>query len=250
MNRRIGEVKTERIDKNESTLEKRKFEKFSNLYRNLLTNASISIKSIEVLTEIKTEKENKVFFSYCPAFINAVFNNFWSQIVLNLNEIFRGKFCVRKFIDYTKANWNKIFTGKWKETISWSDGSIDEEIIVFNYDKIEKSLRIVENLLEDNNEIIEKIKTFRDKAIAHIDENYTAEKLAIKELRQMFTIAEQIFNIITSMYDNVHKCLEPSNADDVYNLISCVNVYDEYKDEIRKLRDKKFEEEFYKRFEK
>ena len=248
---RRGEGKTERIDTITSTPEKKKFEEFINLYRNLLMNVSVSIKTLEELTDKKHEKENKVFFSYCPAFINAMFYNFWAQIVIGLHEFFRGRdYAFRDFINYAKANWKQIFTGKWKETTTWSDGEIEESIIDFKYIKVEERLARAEKLLDANKEIIEKIKTYREKVFAHIDKDTPKERLKLEELRQIFSVAEELFNMVSSMYDNVHKLLEPSNADDVYNLKSCVNVYDEYKDEIRKLSDKKFEEEFYKRFEK
>ena len=241
---RRGEVKTERIDTITSTPEKKKFEEFINLYRNLLMNVSVSIKTLEELTDKKYEKENKVFFSYCPAFINATFYNFWAQSVIGLHEFFRGRdYAVRDFINYATANWKQIFTGKWKETTIWSDGEIEERIIDFKHIKVKERLARAEKLLDANKEIIEKIKTYREKVFAHIDKDTPKERLKLEELRQMFSVAEELFNMVSSMYDNVHKCLEPTNSNDVYSLISCVTTYEEFKKEIRELRHKKIEKE-------
>ena len=248
---RRGEVKTERIDTITSTSEKKKFEEFINLYRNLLMNVSVSIKTLEELTDKKREKENKIFFSYCPSFINATFYNFWAQSVIGLHEFFRGRdYAVRNFINYAKANWKQIFTGKWKETTTWSDGEVEERIKDFKYIEVEERLARAEKLLNSNKQIIEKIKTYREKVFAHIDKDTPKEKLKLEELRRMFSVAEELFNIVSSMYDNVHKCLEPTNSDDVHALVSGVNTCEEFKKEIRELRHKKIEKEIEEYFSK
>lgn len=246
---RLGTVKTERIDNILITPKKQEFEKSTNFYRNLLINVSTSIRTLEELTEKKREKEIKTFSKYCPAFINAVFYNFWSQSVIGLHEFFRGRdYAVRDFINYAKANWKQIFTGKWKETTTWSDGEIEERIIDFKYDKVEERLNRAVKLLDSHEEIIEKIKIYREKVFAHIDKDTPKETLKLEELRQMFSVAEELFNMVTSMYDNVHKCTELTNSKDIYALIKCVNTCEEFKKEIRELRRKKIEEEFNKRF--
>lgn len=246
-----GEVKTERIDRSTETPEKEQFEKYIQLYRNVLVNVSVSIKTIEELTDRKREKELNLFFEYCPAFINAVFNNFWAQSVIGLHEFFRGRdYGIEKFIDYAKSNWKKIFTGKWKRTTTWSDGKIEEEIISHKYSEIEERLNRVEQILETNKEVIEKIKTFRDKVFAHIDKDSPADVLRVEELRQMFSVAEEIFNVIASMYNNAYTGLEPVNSNDIGNLVSIVGIYDKYQQQILEIEHRKTEEEVEEYFQR
>ena len=150
---RHGTVKAERVDNITETKEKKKFEEFITLYRNLLMNISVSIKTLEELNDKNKEKDINKFFEYCPAFINAVFYNFWAQIVIGLHEFFSGRdYNIRSFINYAEANWNKIFTGKWKEITTWSDGTTEERIIDFKFVKVKERLNYAEKRLETNSE--------------------------------------------------------------------------------------------------
>ena len=231
MQSRSGKIESKRIDINESNDEKEKFEKYINFYRNVLMNVSISIKSLEELT--KESDENKIFYEYCPSFLRAVFHNFWAQSVIGLNECFNGDFCFRNFLKYIEANWNKIYTGKWIDTTNWNDGTVDKKEIKYDKKIIIDNINKDRKLLEKNIEVINKIKTFRDKVFAHIDENFPAESLKLKELREIFTVAEELFNRMSGMYDRIHRCLEPSNSDDVRNIIKCVETYDRYRELIQ-----------------
>ena len=185
-----GEVKTERIDRSTETPEKEQFEKYIQLYRNVLVNVSVSIKTIEELTDRKREKELNLFFEYCPAFINAVFNNFWAQSVIGLHEFFRGRdYGIEKFIDYAKSNWKKIFTGKWKRTTTWSDGKIEEEIISHKYSEIEERLNRVEQILETNKEVIEKIKSINIDVVMLTGDNEKTANYVAKSINITNVIA-------------------------------------------------------------
>ena len=161
-----------------------------------------------------------------------------------------GDFCFRNFLNYIDANWNKIYTGKWIDTTNWNDGTIDKEEIKYDKKIIIDNINKDRKLLEKNIEVINKIKTFRDKVFAHIDENFPAESLKLKELRGIFTVAEELFNRMSGMYDRIHRCLEPSNSDDVRNIIKCVETYDRYRELIQEARRKEIEEEFNKHFNK
>lgn len=248
MQSRSGKIESKRIDINESNDAKEKFEKYINFYRNVLMNVSISIRSLEELT--KESGENKTFYEYCPSFLRAVFHNFWAQSVIELNECFNGDFCFRNFLNYIEANWNKIYTGRWVDTTNWSDGTTDSEEIKYDKNAITARINKDRELLEKNIEVISKIKTFRDKVFAHIDEDFPTETLKLKELREIFTVAEDLFNRMSGMYDRIHRCLEPSNSGDVRNIVKCVETYDKYRELIQEARRKEIKEEFNKHFNK
>ncbi len=245
---RSGSVTTMRVDDNPQNEQKEKFEKFVNFYRNVLMNVSVSIKTLEELT--KQAEEITTFQSYCPAFFQSVFHNFWAQSVIELNECFNGEFCFRKLFTYVEANWNKVFTGEWLKTTNWQDGEIENATIRYGKEEIFQRIKEAKNILLQNEKTILKIKTFRDKVFAHIDKNYPKEKLRLKELREIFTAAERCFNAICGMYNLTHTCLEPTNSDDVQNLINVVETYDKYQTQIRELRDKEIREIFYGRNKK
>lgn len=234
-NARSGSVKTNRLDDAELNKEKQKFEKFQNFYRNVLMNVSVSIKTLEELTE-QTD-DVFTFKKYCPAFHNSVIHNFWAQSVIELNECFKGKYSFNKALDFIKANWNKIYTGKWEEVTNWDDNTVEREEIVFDRDKIFQQIKEVEQILdlEENKQIINKIKEFRDKSFAHIDEDFPKTSIYLADLRKAFVFAEKVFNILFSMYDNIHRFLEPTNSDDVSNLINVVETYDKHQEQIIEL---------------
>ena len=248
MQSRSGKIESKRIDINESNDAKEKFEKYINFYRNVLMNVSISIRSLEELT--KESGENKTFYEYCPSFLRAVFHNFWAQSVIGLNECFNGDFCYRNFLKYIESNWNKIYTGRWVDTTNWSDGTTNSEEIKYDKNAITDRINKDRELLEKNIEVISKIKTFRDKVFAHIDEDFPTETLKLKELREIFTVAEDLFNRMSGMYDRIHRCLEPSNSGDVRNIVKCVETYDKYRELIQEARRKEIKEEFNKHFNK
>lgn len=229
---RTGYIKTNRIDKAETNKEKQKFERFQNFYRNVLMNVSVSIKTLEELTE-QTE-DVSAFKKYCPAFHYSVIHNFWAQSVIELNECFKGDFSFNQVLNYVKANWNKIYTGKWEEMTNWDDNTVDREEIIFGKEKIFRQIEEVKQILDlaENKQIIEKIKEFRDKSFAHIDEDFPKTSIYLTDLRKAFEFAEKIFNKIFAMYDKIHRFLEPSNSDDVSNLINVVEIYDKYQEQI------------------
>jgi hypothetical protein len=243
---RSGKIESKRVDIKETNIEKEKFEKYINFFRNILMNVSISIKTLEELT--KESEENKIFNNYCPSFLRALFHNFWGQSVIELNECFNGDFSFRNFLNYIEANWNKIYTGKWIDTTNWNDGTIDTEEIKYNRKTIIENIRKDKELLEKHINLIAKIKTFRDKVFAHIDEDYPEEILKLKELREIFIVAEELFNRMSGMYDRIHRCLEPTNSGDIRNVVKCVETYDKYKELIQETRRKEIEAEFNKIF--
>lgn len=229
---RIGSVKTKRVDTADTNIEQQKFERFQNFYRNVLQNVSISIKTLEKLTDMT--EEVVVFNEYCPAFYSSVIHNFWAQSVIELNKCFSGNWSFFKALDFIKANWDKIYTGKWVDETHWNDNTIEREEITFGKDKIFRHMREAEKILglEENKKIIAILKDFRDKVFAHTDGDFPKNKLHLADLRKVFIFAVEVFNKIFVLYDRVARVLEPSNADDVRNLICVVNIYNKHQKEI------------------
>lgn len=226
--------KTTKVIEKEKTKEQEKFEDYITFYKNILMDISSTIKTLEELT--KEDDKVDLFISYCPSFITQVYRNFWAKSVINFNELFRGDNSFKTSINYIQANWNNIYNKKWIDTIEWSNGDIEHKTVVFNYKYIKQKTEECLKLLEANRGIIDKIKTYRDKFYGHIDLDFDFNiTLKLTELREMFVLAEKIFNNISGMYDRTHHCLEPGNSDDVKNLISVVKLYDKYHKKIREL---------------
>lgn len=249
----ISEVKTivtKRIDNNETTPERETFHKHINLLKIILMNASVSIRTLEEMTDKKYQREVDLFCKYSSAFTTAVYGNFWAQSVIDLHEFFNGRdFTVRKLIKYARANWNKIFTAVWKEEVADCFGQvIEENLITFNRDDIFDRLDSAEKLLIEGKENIDKIKTLRDKVYAHIDKEPANVRMKVAELREIYMLADKIFNLLTGLYDKTHTITEPTNSNDVRNLVRVVEIYDEYHKEIRELRHREVEEEMEKYF--
>lgn len=232
---RTGHVNTTKIDNAEMNEEKKKFEEYIIFYKNELSNVATSIKTLEVLTA--NTEDIYTFKKYCPSFFRVAIYNFWSQCVIGLNECFNGDdYGYGNFFNYVKANWNKIFTAEWEKTTNWSDGTSDVSKIKWNYKNIESRISQAQSILNVEKSAVRKIKTFRDQVFAHVDKDQPDEKLNLKELRQIFTVAEKVFNAIASLYDLSEYCMEPLNSGDVGNLVRIVNQYDKYHDEINQLR--------------
>ena len=79
---------------------------------------------------------------------------------------------------------------------------------------------------------------------AKVREEVRLETLKLKELREIFNVAEELFNRMSGMYDRIHRRLEPSNSDDVRNIVKCVETYDKYREVIQEVRRKEIEKEF------
>ena len=232
---RTGHVSTTKIDNVEMNDEKKKFEEYILFYKNELSNVAISIKTLEVLTA--NTEEVYTFYKYCPSFFNATIYNFWPQCVIGLNECFNGDhFGYKTFFNYVKANWNKIFTAEWNKTINWSDGTSNVSKIKWAYKDIDSRISQAQSILNSKNIIVEKRKTFRDQVFAHVDKNQPNENLNLVELRQIFTVAENVFNVVVSLYNLSESCIEPLNSGDIDSLVYIVNQYDKYHDEIRQIR--------------
>ena len=238
---RLGHITTERVDDNASNKEKEKFEEYFKFYENVLANVSVSIKTLEEVTP--NTKAIKTFQKHCPAFFESLIDNFWAQSVIGLNECFHGVYSFKKFFNYTEANWNKIFTGEWIETTNWDDGTVEKETIKYKRKIIFERIKEARAHLAANDNTILKIKGFRDKAFAHIDKDSPTCNLELTELREIFDVAEKVFNCLVAMYDYVYRCLEPCNSNDVRNIIRIVQFYDKYRKEIRELEYKKIDKE-------
>ena len=238
---RSGHITTERVDSNVSSKEKEKFEEYFKFFENVLANVSVSIKTLEEVTP--NTKEIKAFQKHCPAFFESLIDNFWAQSVIGLNECFYGGYSFENFFNYTESNWNKIFTGEWRETTNWDDGTVEKETIKYNRKVIFERIKEAKAYLKTNNSTILKIREFRDKVFAHIDKDLPKCNLELTELRAIFEVAEKVFNCLVTMYDYIYRSLEPCNSNDIRNIIRIVQVYDEYRKEIRELEYKKIDEE-------
>lgn len=75
-----------------------------------------------------------------------------------------------------------------------------------------------------------------------------SKKLNLKELREIFVVAEELFNRMSGMYDRIHGRLETSNSVDIRNVVKSVKTCDKHKELLQEARRKEIEKEFNKNF--
>jgi hypothetical protein len=70
-------------------------------------------------------------------------------------------------------------------------------------------------ILEENNMIIERLKTYRDENLAHEDKKKTEVTITIEEIDKLFEIAKEILNTLsykinfdTTEYDHIEKYIK------------------------------------------
>lgn len=228
----IGNVEYESKDKEPMNQYKEKFLYFHKYFIEKGKNIAVTLATLDYLT--KHEEDYKNLSTISPAFINTVICNFWAQAVIELDAFYRKNdiLSFNKYFNYIKANWDKIFTKDFYQTIVHNDEKSTEHI-VFNYDDIIKSIEECEEIILFNNDKLNNLRKFRDKVFAHYDDiSKEKEKntISIDDLQSIFKITEQIINKIEVFYDRVITILNPINVADVFQLCFVVKKYREYQE--------------------
>lgn len=242
LNVKTGKVTT--INKGDTTItpEKRKFLKYIDLYEERLHIVSTSIEVLYLF--IKDKEVNKLLGdNLCPAFFGSYINNALIATVTTLAGIFSNdKYSLNRLINYIKSNHNKIFTNDFYDITDWSDGTTTEKQYIFEKDGYQTAVDC-DLLIEENGELIDKIKRFRNGKFAHFDDSDELKNmnLELNDLKKALELFNDVYNKIRVRYDRVHFDFKPVNATDVKELARVVNLYLSNKVEINKfLLEKKY----------
>lgn len=214
--------------------ERLRFLEFLDRYQeDLYTTAT----TLEVLDLFMKDREVIKLDEYFPAFIGSYIRNALTSSVTTIYALFSNdKFSLRKFINYIKSNHDKIFTGDFYDITEWNDGTTTEKHHVFakrGYEVAEEC----ESLILSNQELIIKIKSFRDEKFAHLGDlsKLKQKKLELQELRLLFDLFSTIYNKIRARYDRAAFNFTPTNSKDVKGVAHIVSVYFENKTEINEI---------------
>ena len=220
------------------TSEKEKFRKYYNFFNDKIKKMSTTIEILDYLTTHEEDYTNLITIS--PAFMSVVISNFWSQAVIGLYAFYyeNNDFSFKKFFNYTKANWNKIFP----QSIELSGRKSTK----FNYDTFSKTIEDCESLIKQNQSKIALLRDFRDKVFAHfgdITKEKEKKEISVDILQEILLVTVEIFNKIVVYYDGVIIAMPPLNARDIHQLCWVIKMYMTFQDEIRNLYRRKQNEE-------
>jgi hypothetical protein len=236
----VYQVVPENLDTTKMNVEKEKYLKFLNLYKNICYNLYISV---DTLKELNININTKALNITSPAFLSMSIKNIWLTTIINLCSFFSSdKMSLYKFFDYIKGNYNKIFTGKFRERVVNFYGEGKDNIREIKFEKnILEIVKDCENLILENKQDIDNIKILRKKIFAHFSddrEDYTniLKQINIDVLLKIVKLIETVINKINIQYDRVHHSLKPSNSSDISATISALNTYNTYRKELFDLK--------------
>ena len=91
-------------------------------------------------------------------------------------------------------------------------------------------LQEARQLMNDNADLINRIKVNRNKAFAHFDESVlvTGKRqltFSLKDLKDLFNLAENVVNKMKCFYDRKTLSFEPINVSDINQIISIADGF-------------------------
>ena len=106
-------------------------------------------------------------------------------------------------------------------------------------------LQEARQLMNDNVDLINRIKVNRNKAFAHFDESVlvTAKRqltFSLKDLKDLFNLAENVVNKMNCFYDRKTLSFKPINVSDINQTIDIVDGFVNNKHTIIELKKMEF----------
>lgn len=230
-------IKLESVNKDATGIndEKLEFFKFVDLYKSILPNIA---STIFVLNELEKEDNLENISYVAPNFTQNLLNNYIYLAIIQLYAFYSNDdLSFRKFFNYIRANYNKIFTGDFYDYIKTKEGElIEEKHIKFDGDKIFGTIEECENIIAKKKDVIEDLGELRDNVCAHFskdkNDKVKSTDVSIKLLDEMFNITEEIFNKIILMYDRTVYSLKPIGISDVSIILDLVKNFCKNKKEV------------------
>lgn len=220
---------------------------FHNYYINKGINVATSIAVLDYLTTHKEDYEN--ISKIAPAFVHAVIKNFWARAVIDLSEFYyqSGDLSFTKFLCYIKSNWNLIYTDDFDvRKLKSVKGTVKRDKIT--KDKVFAIIDNCENLINTNEDKLQRLKFFRDNVFAHFgDESKQKETvtISIDLLKYILLLTEQIIIDFEILHTAVGTVLTPINATDISQICNAVSKWMEYRKQIIAFDRQKREAELY-----
>lgn len=194
----------------------------------------------EVKKNLETMKKFNNFFGIVQEALRVYF-------LLELAKLFDSSdqaLHIMKIINYTESNLKKLSVNDFAE-FNQSREFIDE--LIKNYRGISRDdLQKMKLQLEQHQETIGDLKTYRDKYLAHDDFIKVDVKLTPERITNLFKILEEILNLFSSRLDistTLYNRLEERYKDDTKRVIEYLRRFEPY-------RLKEIEEYYQKELEK
>lgn len=179
---------------------------------NIYFSAKVSFSDSEYLYIPDNEEEKKVANE--NFFIQRIRISCWRNVVLELCKLFSDSdnehFNLFKFLRCLKSEYKKISREK-----DISDEKIDSWITELNHYKVVT--------------IVKKLKTIRDKQIAHTDIDSTSEinkvQVTFKETHEIFEVTERILGEVVSNYLDVYQEFVVSGTEKAGHILRIIHEH-------------------------
>jgi hypothetical protein len=140
---------------------------------------------------------------------------------------------INKVVDYTEQNRCKLTSAAFETYSEGSDRAFLQELVQSYEGVEEKDIKEVRRLLSIHENLIKKLKTYRDKWLAHDDEKKpTLPEITGIEIRELFDVLAKILNLLTyklnsssAMWDHI----EPDMKSGVKAIISDLRRFHPYR---------------------
>ncbi len=183
-----------------------------------------NIRTYEILINEKADN----LFRISPCFFNAAIYNTFALSTIWLTSFFSksDSASLWKFLDYCERNQKHIFTMDcYVETVNVPNSKVKVDMGDFA-----TRLQEAKQLMNDNADLINRIKVNRNKAFAHFDESVlvTGKRqltFSLKDLKDLFNLAENVVNKMKCFYDRKTLSFEPINVSDINQIISIADGF-------------------------
>lgn len=136
--------------------------------------------------------------------------NMSATVLARLYDPDRDVISVKKIRPFLEQNWNELFL------------ELDRKKVL---DEIDAEFKKVEGYAE-------KIKTLRDKALAHNDKKqlkqdvWTDVGLSVRDYRNLISCAHEVISICCCILDKPVPCLNMGIADDIHTIMDALVLYE------------------------
>ncbi len=192
-----------------------KFEKYSNYIID-------EIVEIDAMFDAYIGTYNKLvdhveLINISPGFWSLVYEAFLYYSVLKLAKLYDGDnsvISIEKYINFIEQNLKYIYKENEREIVK-------------------KQVRNIKKCLEEKKDIIGKIKTVRDKMIAHNDKKIILEEtdlfeemsFIIAEIHMLIDIVKEIINTFWEEYSDEYEILEIIDKNDYERIFEALEMY-------------------------
>jgi hypothetical protein len=191
---------------------KKELEERIEAIKNIYFSAKVSFSDAEYLYLPDTEEEKKIAAE--NLFVHRIRISCWRNVVLELCKLYLDSdnehFNLFKFLRNLKSEYKGI-----SQTNQVSDEKIDSWIQELTHYKVV--------------EIVKRLKTIRDKHIAHTDidskSNNNQVRVTFKETREIFEVTEKLLSEIISSYLNGYQIFDIAGTEKAGHILKIIHEH-------------------------